>query len=93
MTEPKRARRASAPASPPVSSQALQALGTKRRGRPPLSRSAAGDNLPDDIRGAVVRLKRDRIVAAAVELFYRQDRKSTRLNSSHIPLSRMPSSA
>ena len=79
MTEPKRARRASAPASPPVSSQALQALGTKRRGRPPLSRSAAGDNLPDDIRGAVVRLKRDRIVAAAVELFYRQGYERTTL--------------
>ncbi len=44
----------------------------KRRGRPPLARSASGEHLPEDIRGAVARLKRERIVAAAVELFYRQ---------------------
>ena len=33
------------------------------------------------------------VVASAAELLGAQDRKSTRLNSSHIPLSRMPSSA
>ena len=28
-----------------------------------------------------------------IEVYIKEDRKSTRLNSSHIPLSRMPSSA
>ena len=36
---------------------------------------------------------RDLIAALEVELAAHGDRKSTRLNSSHIPLSRMPSSA
>lgn len=44
----------------------------KRRGRPPQVRAAYGADMPDDIRGAVAHLKRERIVAAAVELFYRQ---------------------
>ena len=44
----------------------------KRRGRPPQARAAYGADIPDDIRGAVAHLKRERIVAAAVELFYRQ---------------------
>ena len=47
---------------------------------------------PDDLKGAGVTKKKvsadDKTNAFAV-----QDRKSTRLNSSHIPLSRMPSSA
>lgn len=51
----------------------------KRRGRPPLPRTPEGEHLPDDIRGAVSRLKRDRIVAAAVELFYRQGYGGTTL--------------
>ena len=33
------------------------------------------------------------LVAFALALYLVRDRKSTRLNSSHIPLSRMPSSA
>ena len=32
-------------------------------------------------------------VKIGMELFYAEDRKSTRLNSSHMPKSRMPSSA
>ena len=32
-------------------------------------------------------------IGFAIIAFWEQDRKSTRLNSSHIPLSRMPSSA
>lgn len=64
---PTRAAAADKPASPP-----------KRRGRPPLQGGAGGD-VPDDIRGAVARLKRERIVAAAVELFYRQGYERTRL--------------
>lgn len=51
----------------------------KRRGRPPLPRTATGDYVPDDIRGAVARLKRERIVASAVELFYRQGYERTTL--------------
>jgi AcrR family transcriptional regulator len=50
------------------------------RGRPPARRvtpaagysGAADAHVPEDIRDAVSRLKRDRIVAAAVELFYAQ---------------------
>ncbi|MES2482851.1 MAG: TetR/AcrR family transcriptional regulator [Pseudomonadota bacterium] len=50
------------------------------RGRPPVRRAAIGAthtgaadaHVPEDIRDAVSRLKRDRIVAAAVELFYAQ---------------------
>ena len=37
-------------------------------------------------------MKQDRFGEKYLDLLYR-DRKSTRLNSSHIPLSRMPSSA
>ena len=33
------------------------------------------------------------VAAAATEIINLQDRKSTRLNSSHMPKSRMPSSA
>lgn len=51
----------------------------KRRGRPPLSRTPEGEHLPDDIRGAVARLKRERIVASAVDLFYRQGYARTTL--------------
>lgn len=51
----------------------------KRRGRPPLARTADGEHVPDDIRGAVARLKRERIVASAVELFYHQGYERTTL--------------
>jgi AcrR family transcriptional regulator len=51
----------------------------RRRGRPPLPRNADGEHVPDDIRDAVARLKRDRIVASAVELFYRQGYERTTL--------------
>lgn len=56
------------------------ATAPKRRGRPPLARSTSNEYVPDDIRGAVARLKRERIVAAAVELFYRQGYERTTLN-------------
>lgn len=76
MSNPSRARTAStttpqaAPAQAPVA---------KRRGRPPLSRSTSDDHVPDDIRGAVARLKRERIVATAVEMFYRHGYERTTL--------------
>ena len=38
-------------------------------------------------------LEKENIVDAVLKVIARKDRKSTRLNSSHIPLSRMPSSA
>lgn len=63
-----------APKSSPVASAT-----PKRRGRPPLPRNADGSHVPDDIRGAVARLKRERIVASAVELFYRQGYERTTL--------------
>lgn len=44
----------------------------RRRGRPPRPRGSTDAYVPEDIRGAVARLKRERIVAAAVDLFYRQ---------------------
>lgn len=56
------------PAAPTVGEPAV----AKRRGRPPLTRASYGADMPDDIRGAVAHLKRERIVATAVELFYRQ---------------------
>lgn len=55
------------------------AAAPKRRGRPPLARPAPGEHVPDDIRDAVARLKRERIVASAVELFYRQGYGGTTL--------------
>ena len=38
-------------------------------------------------------IRQDLVPALKIGGVYRLDRKSTRLNSSHIPLSRMPSSA
>lgn len=76
MAESPRARRSASLSSPAASAAAAPA---KRRGRPPLSSAAAGEHLPDDIRGAVARLKRERIVASAVELFYRQGYGGTTL--------------
>ena len=55
-----------------ASTQTAAPAVAKRRGRPPQARAAYGADIPDDIRGAVAHLKRERIVAAAVELFYRQ---------------------
>jgi len=52
----------------------------KRRGRPPKERPSYGADMPDDIRGAVAHLKRERIVAAAVALFYRQGYERTTLD-------------
>lgn len=78
MAETPRTRRSSA--SPAPKSESTKAAApAKRRGRPPLNRPKAGEHVPDDIRGAVARLKRDRIVAAAVELFYRQGYERTTL--------------
>ena len=57
----------------------LAAPAPRRRGRPPLPRGPADPYVPDDIRGAVARLKRERIVASAVELFYRQGYARTTL--------------
>jgi AcrR family transcriptional regulator len=51
----------------------------KRRGRPALPRGTSGQYVPDDIRGAVARLKREHIVASAVDLFYRQGYERTTL--------------
>jgi AcrR family transcriptional regulator len=55
-------------------------IAAKRRGRPPLVRVTTGTEAPDDIRGAVAHLKRERIVAAAVDLFYRQGYERTTLD-------------
>lgn len=79
MTEPTRKRRTNSLVIPATSPQTAQASVAKRRGRPPLSRSAGVEDLPNDIRGAVARLKRDRIVLAAVELFYHQGYERTTL--------------
>ncbi len=53
----------------------------KRRGRPPVLHHTGTDAMPqvDDIRDAVARLKRDRIVSAAVDLFYRNGYERTTL--------------
>lgn len=73
MAEPSRPRRSAQAAAPKAERAApAQVAAPKRRGRPPLARQASGEHVPDDIRGAVARLKRERIVASAVELFYRQ---------------------
>lgn len=64
--------------SPSTAAKPVEAA-PKRRGRPPLARGADGEHVPDDIRGAVARLKRERIVASAVELFYRQGYERTTL--------------
>lgn len=73
MPELSRSRRTAAFASPKADRGAAeQVAAPKRRGRPPLAGNASGEYVPDDIRGAVARLKRERIVASAVELFYRQ---------------------
>src|ERR1051326_2787030 len=52
----------------------------------------AGVRAPDDGGRRLVALDLDDVAGAEVELrrHHREDRKSTRLNSSHIPLSRMP---
>ena len=50
---------------------------------------ALGIQISPELQGAIVTAGLS--VAAALNIFL--DRKSTRLNSSHIPLSRMPSSA
>lgn len=81
MTESSRARRANPKPVHPVESLVPGAAPiAKRRGRPPLSRPGAGDDGHNDIRGAVARLKRERIVASAVELFYRQGYERTTLD-------------
>jgi AcrR family transcriptional regulator len=73
MPESSRARRTAISAPPKVCRTGTEKVNApKRRGRPPLARNASGEHVPDDIRGAVARLKRERIVASAVELFYRQ---------------------
>ena len=78
MADTSKTRRPSPKVAPkPANSSETQVA--KRRGRPPLKRAHAGEYLPDDIRGAVAKLKRDRIVAAAVELFYRQGYERTTL--------------
>ena len=67
MPELSRSRRTAAVASPKADCGAAeQVAAPKRRGRPPLARNASGEYVPDDIRGAVARLKRERIVASAV---------------------------
>ena len=61
-----------------------------------LARSAAIEDATDEARvGALVSIDVDIESRIATYLFDSviKDRKSTRLNSSHIPLSRMPSSA
>ena len=45
-------------------------------------------DLPDENSGKIKKVREEKLVKG-----YSVDRKSTRLNSSHIPLSRMPSSA
>ena len=56
---------------------------------------AGGDRMADRIRGLLVRFAEDATSfdAAAGEQAEAADRKSTRLNSSHVSESRMPSSA
>ena len=45
------------------------------------------------MRQAIMALRNDATASAALAGAYTRDRKSTRLNSSHMPVSRMPSSA
>lgn len=80
LAESTRTRRKAPPPAPrAVSTEDGQAPAPRRRGRPPLPRGPADPYVPDDIRGAVARLKRERIVASAVELFYRQGYARTTL--------------
>jgi AcrR family transcriptional regulator len=73
MPESMRPGRKTAAAAGGKTRSAEPAAGTaRRRGRPPLARAGTDLYVPDDIRGAVARLKRERIVASAVDLFYRQ---------------------
>ena len=54
------------------------------------------ERMDPEIQYKMQRLMRDlmeKIDLLKKSIFYLRDRKSTRLNSSHIPLSRMPSSA
>jgi TetR/AcrR family transcriptional regulator, cholesterol catabolism regulator len=75
-----RSRTAGIQPTPPTVKPA-SAANPKRRGRPPKLPATASDPMPagDTIRDAVARLKRDRIVAAAVDLFYRQGYERTTL--------------
>ena len=50
-------------------------------------------NMADAARGALIARLSEKAATIETQLLFLGDRKSTRLNSSHIPLSRMPSSA
>jgi TetR/AcrR family transcriptional regulator, cholesterol catabolism regulator len=79
MAELARPKRKAPPATRAATAKDTAPKVAKRRGRPPLPRSGADEHMPDDIRGAVARLKRERIIASAVELFYRQGYERTTL--------------
>ena len=66
--------------------------GEAASGRPLVSRKSE-NQLPGDLRQAVDPAHGHGVLQLALELLGEQDRKSTRLNSSHEIPSRMPSSA
>jgi TetR/AcrR family transcriptional regulator, cholesterol catabolism regulator len=77
--------RASRPRTTQDTLQTMKALAKSGRTVRPLTghmqgRASAATDAPDDLREAVMRLKRDRIVAAAVELFYHQGYGRTTLD-------------
>ena len=50
-------------------------------------------DMVDDNTGKIKKMREEKLVRGFSPTDVEADRKSTRLNSSHIPLSRMPSSA
>ncbi len=68
------------PAVPAIARKPLAAVPAKAVARSARLRRAQPDaNAPEDIRDAVARLKRERIIATAVELFYEQGLSNTTL--------------
>ena len=65
----------------PVISPRLRSAAKPAARSPPEKRATVDANAPEDIRDAVSRLKRERIIATAVELFYRNGLSNTSLEA------------
>ena len=82
-----------------MTTKPLRSRTPRRRASASIALSSHEKPLVDDIRwlgrilGDIIREQEGEAAFSLVEKIRRLDRKSTRLNSSHIPLSRMPSSA